>query len=112
MSKHLVINTEKSLYKPIQVEVNGQMLTVVRVTKAVIKELDRLANLAIDGDVEAAYKQLELFFGKKHKVFETLEVREVREINKYITTQLFKSEKTGGDQEKKAKEPGDKELAS
>lgn len=104
MSK-LVIDTKKSLYKPIEIEINGKTYLVRRITRPVIVELEALAKKAGEGDVEAAYKQLELLLGK-HKAFDDLELREVNDVIVFITDQIFKSEKVIPEAEKKATRPG------
>lgn len=101
----LTIDTKKSLYKPIEIEVNGKVYLVKRITRPIIVELDKLAKNALDGDVEAAYKQVELLLGKD-KSLDELELREVNEIVTYITQQIFKPEKVIPDEEKKATGPG------
>ncbi len=102
----LVIDTKKPLHKPIEVTVDGKQFRVAKINREVLNKIEDLARKALKGEVDAAYTQMELIFGK-HKSLDLFDIREVNEILGYVTTEIFKAEKITSP-EKKAKGPGDK----
>jgi len=103
----LKLSTTKSLYKPITIEIDGTELKARPMTRDVLRKMSVLEKRIRTGDVEAAYEQVELIFGK-HKVIDKLELRQVNEIIEYVTTCIFKPERELQTEEKNLKRPGDK----
>ena len=102
----LVIDTKKPLHKPIEITVDAQTFRVKKINREVLNKIEDLARKALKGEVDAAYTQMELIFGK-HKSLDLLDIREVNDILGYVTTEIFKAEKITSP-EKKAKGPGGK----
>jgi len=103
----LKISTEKSLYKPITVEIDGVKLEARPMTREVLRKMASLEKRIRAGDVEAAFEQVELIFGKQ-KVINKLELRQVNEIITYVTNCIFKPERELAVEEKNSTGPGDK----
>jgi len=103
----LKLSTKKSLYKPITVEIDGVKLQARPITREVLRKMASLEKRIRTGDVEAAFEQVELIFGKQ-KMIDKLELRQVNEIIEYVTTCIFKPERELQTEEKNSTRPGDK----
>lgn len=103
----LIIDTKKSIYKPIIVEIDGENYSVKSVNRAMLKKMAELEETITGGNPEAAYDQLELLFGAV-KAFDKLDLREVNEIINHVTAKLYKPEKDEKSPEKNESSPGDK----
>lgn len=103
----LIIDTKKSVYKPIIVEIDGENYEVKSVNRAMLKKITELENKLKMGNAEAAYDQLELLFGAI-KAFDKLDLREVNEIINHVTDKLYRPEKDEKEPEKNESGSGDK----
>lgn len=110
----LKIDTTRSLYKPVEVEIDGKVFEVQPLTRAKLRDLSALEKRIRTGDSEAAYEQLEIMLGTKD-ILETLTLQHVNEIVTFVTSQIYQPERilpTDSPDEKKAKNlkgPGDKD---
>ncbi len=100
------LTKEKPLFPPIKVKIYGKTYQARPLDREVIRKIGQLAQAAVDGDEEAAYKQLHVIFGE-HSELDQLDIREVNAVLTYVQTQIFKPE-TADTKEKKVKGPGDK----
>jgi hypothetical protein len=89
----LKIDTKKSLYDPIKIDIDGKVYKVKKITRPMLKKIGEYDKAVVEGDLESAYKRLELFIGK-HKVLNELNLNELIEITNYIITNLFKPTST------------------
>ncbi len=85
----LKIDTKKSLYDPIEVEIDGKVYKVKKITRPLLKKIGEYDKAVAEGDLESAYKRLELFIGK-HKILSELSLNELIEITNFVITNLFK----------------------
>ena len=90
----LVINTEKSLYKPIEVEIDGKVYKVRKLTRDVLQKVEGFDKDVSSGNLDAAYGRLEFLLEAKVKTFNGLIVQEVGEITEFITKAAFSPEKS------------------
>ena len=90
----LVINTEKSLYKPIEVEIDGKVYKVRKLTRDVLQKVEGFDKNVSSGNLDAAYGRLEFLLEAKAKTFNGLIVQEVGEITEFITKAAFSPEKS------------------
>lgn len=110
----LKIDTTRSLYKPVEVEIDGKVFEVQALTRAKLRDLSALEKRIREGDSEAAYEQIEIMLGKQAG-FEKLTLQHVNEIVTFVTTKIYQPERilpTDSPDEKKAKNskgPGDKD---
>jgi len=110
----LKIDTTRSLYRPIEVEIDGKVFEVKPLTRAKLRTLAGLEKRIREGDAEAAYEQLEIMLGKKANL-EKLTLQHVNEIVSFVTMQIYQPERILAEdspEDKKAKNskgPGDKE---
>jgi hypothetical protein len=90
----LRIDTKKSLYKPIEVEIDGKVFQVRRLTRDVLQEAERLDSEVASGKLDAAYERLEFLLQTKNKIFNKLSVEEVGEVTRFITSSMLSPEKS------------------
>ena len=90
----LTINTQKSLYSPIEVEVNGKIFQVRRLTRSILQEVARLDTEVSSGKLDMAYERLEILLHAKSKAFDSLVIEEVGEITEFIIKSVFSPEKS------------------
>lgn len=88
----LVLNTKKSLYEPIEIEIDGQVYQSLKTTKAVLKEINKLDEKVTEDD-EALYKGVQLLFDVDMKTLEKLDKREVQQIWLYSKQKFLEIEK-------------------
>jgi len=100
----LKIDTQKSLFKPIEVEIDGKVFEVKRLTRTVAQEIEKFSKQINDGQLDAAYLQLEMFLGEDEAIG-NLDLHQVNEITRFIVKNIISPE----EEEKNAPKPGDKE---
>lgn len=107
--KPLILSTKKSVYKPIEIEVDGVKYAAKPINRTILEEMGKLEREIRSGDAQKAYDQVELVFGHL-KVFDRLDLRQINEIVNYVTNALFKPERLEKkDPEKNESGPGEKE---
>jgi len=103
----LVINTDESLYKPVQVTIDGQVYTVAKITRGVQLQLMALDEQWRAGDLDAGFRRIELLLGKQPWL-EKLDVRELQKLTDYIVRKYYAPNAEDRAEEKKAPEAGEK----
>jgi len=106
--KKLVLNTTKSLYKPIEVDINGKTYYCRKLTKAAIDRVFKYSELATKGDINAPYEQAHFAFSIPMKILYELDITEIGDINNKIIDAMLHPTKTESEIEKNVKRPGDK----
>jgi Holliday junction resolvasome RuvABC ATP-dependent DNA helicase subunit len=96
------INTKKSLYEPIEIEIDGKSYAVKRITRDVLKKIREYDEKVSKGDLDAAYKRLELFIGK-HKAINELGLDELNEVTNFIIHNIISPKRI----EKNSQRPAD-----
>jgi len=87
----LKIDSAKSLYAPIEVEIDGQTFTLGRVTQKMLQEISNLEKDIPKGNLEAAWKRLEVFFGPS-EIFSKLDLFQVEKIMSFIVRAILTPE--------------------
>jgi len=106
MSK-LVIDSGKSLYKPIEIQIDGTTYLVARLNKAVFDKLKSFEDAARGGDLEALFQQLQALVPKLNGgTLAKLDVRDVQRIINFITDSVLKADKVISETEKNVSRPG------
>jgi len=108
MSKKLILNTTKSLYKPLEIEIDGKTYYCQKLTNATINKIFKYSKTAVEGDINAPYEQAHFTFNIPMKVLYELDITEVRDINNEIIDAMLHPTKIESDAEKNVKGPGDK----
>jgi hypothetical protein len=90
----LVLNTKKSLYEPIEVEIDGQVYQSIKTTRATIEEINKLdeeiQKNPIDNDF--LYKAIQLLFDIKPEILDKLDKREVEDIYTFTKKKFLEIE--------------------
>jgi hypothetical protein len=100
-------DAKKSLFKPIEVKLGGKVFTLRKVDREVIRKLGEYERLALKGNPDAAYQELEFLLGKD-PLLDRLDIREVGNILIEIAKLVFKGEQFESDEVKNESRPGAK----
>ena len=103
----LKIESEKSLYLPIEVEIDGQKFTLQRITRKKLREIEGLDKEIAAGNLDAAYKRLEVFFGP-NEIFSNLDLSQVGEVVRSVVRAILNPEAV----EKNVSGPEEEKLPS
>ncbi len=90
-----VLNTKKSLYEPIEIEIDGQVYQSEKTTNAVLKEINK-----IDEEIQKEptndgllYKAIQLLFNIESDILDKLDKREVEDIYTFSKRKFAEIEK-------------------
>ena len=80
--ERLVLNTKKSLYEPIEIEIDKQVYQSVKTTKATLKEMNKIDEEIMKNPTsdELLYSAIQLLFNIKPAILDKLDKREVEDI--------------------------------
>ena len=111
--KKLVLSTQKSIHKPIEVEIDNVTYYNKPLSRATFDEVKKHEKAAIGGDIEALYKQVEVLYGVPMKVLNKLDIRDVSTIINHTMNKIVQAQpKTDKEKaEKNGLKPGQKESA-
>lgn len=109
MSKKFVLSTKKSLFDPIEIEIDGKTYFSKKLCRALFDELKKHEEEALKGNIEALYEQVNVIFGIDASVLENLDIREIEAMIDFATNKIFHPDKEKKkDPEKNESESGDK----
>ena len=111
--KKLILSTQKSIHKPIEVEIDKKVYCNRPLSRATFDEVKKHEKKAVGGDIEALYKQVQVLFPVPMEVLNNLDIRDVNSLLDYVMAQIFTTS-TETDKEKEEKnesKPGQKESA-
>lgn len=100
--KKLILSTQKSIHKPIEIEVDDKTYQNKPLSRATFDEVRKHEKAALKGDIEALYNQVNILFGVPMEVLNKLDVRDVNTLLQYTMAQIFQSD-TKTDEEKEEK---------
>lgn len=106
MSK-FVISTKKSLYKPIEIEVDGEMYVIATISPAMLELAKVAEKKALEGDITALIDQLTVLTGIKKETAMKLDIRDITALLKHISDKIFEPEKTEEPEEKNGSKPAE-----
>jgi len=89
----LVLQTKKSLYTPIEIEVDEQIYQCVKTTRSVLAEVNKLDKQIVPDNDEPLYKVVQLLFNIDSKILDKLDKREVEDIYLYTKKKFLEIEK-------------------
>ena len=80
--ERLVLNTKKSLYEPIEIEIDGQVYQSVKTTTATLKEMNKIDEEILKNPTsdELLYSAVQLLFNVSPAILNKLDKREVEDI--------------------------------
>ena len=91
MTKKLILSTQKSIHKPIEVEIDGKTYTNSPLSRGLFDEIKKHEKAAVGGDIEALYKQVQVLYGVPLDVLNKLDVRDINSLIDYTMTQIFQA---------------------
>jgi len=93
--ERLVLNTKKSLYEPIEVEIDGQVYQSVKTTKDTLKEMDKIDEEILKNPTsdELLYSAIQLLFNVSPAILDKLDKREVEDIYTFSKRRFAEIEK-------------------
>jgi len=106
--KKLILSTQKSIHKPIEVEIDGKIYQNRPLSRATFDEVKKHEKAALGGDIEALYKQVQILYGVEMAVLNKLDIRDVNTLLQYTMTQVQQPLATTDKEiaEKNAPKPG------
>jgi len=106
--KKLVLSTQKSIHKPIEVEIDGKTYQNRPLSRTTFDEVKKYEKAALKGDIEALYKQVQVLFGVPIEVLNKVDVRDINTLITYTMEQILTaSAKTDKEKaEKNESKPG------
>ena len=99
--------TAKSIYKALEIEIDGKVYVCKKTTKDFLKNFLSFEQSALEGDLEAPYKQANFAFGIPLKILSLLDAPEIRDINNMVLGAITNAEKV----EAETQGPDDPNLA-
>jgi len=112
--KILILSTQKSIHKPIEVNIDGKVYANRPLSRATFDEVKQYEKAALEGDLEALYKQIHALFPVSMEVLNKLDIRDVNSLLDYTMARVFKdsAETTKEKAEKNVSKPGPSKSAS
>ena len=113
MTEKLVLSTQKSIHKPIEIEIDGKTYQNRPLSRATFDEVKTHEKAALKGDIEALYKQVQILYGVEMAVLNKLDIRDVNTLLQYTMTQVSQPIATTDKEkaEKNAPKPGQDKSA-
>lgn len=108
MKKKFVLSTKKSLFDPIEIEIDGKTYQSNKLSRALFDELKQYEEDATKGNIDALYKQVNVIFGIEEPVLAQLDIREIEALIEYATNKIFHPEKEKKETAKNGSKSGDK----
>lgn len=106
MNNRFVLSTKKSLFDPIEVEVDGKIYQSRKLNRPLFDEIRKHEKSANEGDIDALYKQVNIIFGIEPSVLNALDIRDIEAMLTFATKKIFHPDKK--DEAKNGSKPGDK----
>ena len=101
----LTIDTKKSLYEPVEIEIDGKVVKVKNIDRETLNKITALDEEISKGNLDAVYQRLELLIGK-HKFIDKLTVENLTEITMFVIRSIMSPTKA----EKNLPGPGEEKL--
>ena len=106
--KKLVLSTQRSIHKPIEVEIDRKTYQNRPLSRATFDEVKKHEKAALKGDIEALYKQVNILFNVPMTVLDKLDIRDINTLLQYTMTKVSQPLPTTAKEkaEKNASKPG------
>jgi len=95
------VSTKKSLFKPIEIEVDGTVYEVKMVTAELLEKIEKFDKKAGEADMGAVMTLLELVLGIPKKVSRKIDVRDLNKMLTYVSGRIYNPMKYEREEEKK-----------
>ena len=106
--KKLILSTQKSIHKPIEIEIDGKTYENRPLSRATFDKVKAQEKEAVKGNIEALYKQVEILYGIPIAVLNKLDIRDVSTIINHTMEKIIQAQPTTakGIAEKNEPKPG------
>lgn len=84
----LVLSTKKSLYDPIEIEIDGRKYRNRPLSFRTLEELTKYQEAGKTGDVKALYMQITILYGIKRRKLRKLDIRDIQRLIEFITEKV------------------------
>lgn len=93
--ERLILNTKKSLYEPIEVEIDKQVYQSIKTTKDTLKEMNKIDEEILKNPTsdELLYSAIQLLFNVSPAILDKLDKREVEDIYTFSKRRFAEIEK-------------------
>jgi len=93
--ERLVLNTKKSLYEPIEIEIDKQVYQSIKTTTATLKEMNKIDEEILKNPTsdELLYSAVQLLFNVSPAILNKLDKREVEDIYTFSKRRFAEIEK-------------------
>ena len=88
MSGKLILSTQKSIHKPIEIEIDGKTYRNRPLSRTTFDEVKKHEKAALKGEIEALYEQVHILYGVPMVVLNKLDIRDVNTLLQYTMTQV------------------------
>ena len=112
--QEFALSTKKSIHQPIVVKIDGKSYENNPLSRSLFDKVREYEEAAINGDVEALYKQVEILYSVPLDVLNQLDCRDVTSLLDYTMAKIIQSSVNSAKEkaEKNVSKPGPKEPAS
>jgi len=93
-------STKKSLFKPIEIEVDDKIYLITNVSPELFEKARKYEADALTGKTDALVSQVVVFTGISKEVANKLDIRDITEMLKFISEQIENPERIGEPKEK------------
>jgi len=111
--KKLILSTQKSIHKPIEVEIDGKTYQNRPLSRATLDEVKKYEKAALGGDIQALYKQVEVLYGVPVEILNKIDIRDIGSLLDHTMSQISEVRKTTPEEkaEKNESKPGQDKSA-
>jgi len=95
------VSTEKSLFKPIEIEVDGKVYSIDMITAEILDKVEKYDKKAETADMTAVTELLELLLGIPKEVSRKIDVRDLNKMLTYVSGRIYNPMKYEREEEKK-----------
>jgi len=88
----ITINSKRSLFEPIEIEIDGEIFSIEKVDRGLFKRINPLEpkkDTSLPKQVEAVYKQLAMMLGVPLNKVENIDYRDAQHVLNRISKEIF-----------------------
>lgn len=99
--KKFILNTQKSLHKPIVIELNGKEHVISKINKGIFDKVSKFERKAVKGNIGALYKQAAALLEVDVSEIEEADIRDIQALINFVVEKIYNPEPIEDDKEKK-----------
>lgn len=102
MSEHkFILDTKKSLHKPIIVILNGKEYVIEKINKSLFDKITKHEKKAVKGNIDALYKQVATILDVNVNEIVDADIRDIQALINFIVEKIYNPELSEDTKEKK-----------